>query len=195
MKHSIKLFMVFLSACGMMLISCQKEKENASANQSKGHLKQTKTFSAEVAQKWQDLQLRFLRLPTTVNPYGRHGHRFFAYCGIALYESVVPGMPAYQSLDDQLIDMPDMPSTEPGEAYHWPTCANAALAYMNKHFFTTANTSAANIASMDSLENALDAEYQSALNSTETFERSKNFGRTVAERIYAWSVTDGSLNV
>src|SRR5258706_11783498 len=159
--------------------SCQKEIDKkatqpeefpTAANQSQGHLQQTKTFSAGVAQKWQDLQLRFLRLPTTVNPYGRHGHRYFAYCGIALYESVVPGMPAYQSLDHQLTDMPDMPTTEPGEAYHWPTCANAALAYMNKHFFTPANTSAANIASMDSLENALNAEYQSELNDAETFE-------------------------
>ena len=94
-----------------------------------------------------------------------------------------------------VIDMPDMPSTERGDAYHWPTCANAALAYMNKHFFTTANTSATNIASMDSLENALNAEYQSELNDAETFERSKDFGRTVAERIYAWSTTDGSLNI
>ncbi len=195
---------ILLLSATLLMLSCKKvieqplnENEEAVVRQSNtsenGHLKQTKTFSSESAQKWQDLQLRFLRLPTTTNPYGRHGPRFFAYCGVALYESVVPGMPAYQSLDDQLTDMPDMPSTEPGKAYHWPTCANTALAYMNKHFFTPANTSAADIASMDSLENALNNEYQSGLDNT-TFERSKDFGRTVAERIYAWSTTDGSLN-
>ena len=182
--------------------SCKKEIDreptlseefSTAANQSQGHLQQTKTFSAEVAQKWQDLQNRFLRTPTNANPFGRHGHRWFAYCGIALYESVVPGMPSYQSLQDQLIDMPDMPSTEPGRAYHWPTSANAALAFLNKHFFTVANITAANVASMDSLENALNAEYQSQVNA-ETFQRSKDFGRTVAERIYNWSTTDGSLN-
>jgi hypothetical protein len=184
-----------------IISSCKKEIDKqatpaeefpTAANQSQGHLQQTKTFSAAVAQKWQDLQLRFLQLPTTTNPYGRHGHRWFAYCGIALYESVVPGMPAYQSLYGQLTDMPEMPSTEPGKAYHWPTCANAALAYMNKHFFTLANTSSANIASMDSLENALNSEYQSEVNA-ETFQRSKDFGRTVAERVFNWSSTDGSL--
>ncbi|HKB44698.1 MAG TPA: vanadium-dependent haloperoxidase [Chitinophagaceae bacterium] len=183
--------------------SCQKEIDKkatqpeefpTAANQSQGHLQQTKTFSAEVAQKWQDLQLRFLQLPTTTNPYGRHGHRWFAYCGIALYESVVPGMPAYQSLYGQLTEMPQMPSTYPGSAYHWPTCANAALAYMNKHFFTLANTSAINVATMDSLENALNSEYQSEVNA-ETFQRSKDFGRIVAERIFNWSTTDGSLAV
>jgi len=180
--------------------SCKKEIDKqatpteefaTAANQSQGHLQQTKTFSAEVAQKWQDLQLRILRTPTTVNPFGRHGHRYFAYCGVALYESVVAGMPSYQSLQGQLTDMPGMPSTEAGKAYHWPTSANAALAYMNKHFFTLANTSAANLASMDSLENALNSEYESQLNA-ETFERSKDFGRTVAERIFDWSTTDGS---
>lgn len=182
--------------------SCQKEIDKqpianeefpTAANQSQGHLQQTKTFSATVAQKWQDLQNRMLRTPTTANPFGRHGHRWFAYCGVALYESVVPGMPAYQSLDDQLTDMPDMPGTEPGKAYHWPASANAALAYLNKKFFTVANTTAANVAAMDSLENALNAQYQSELNNGATFQRSKDFGRTVAERIYQWSTTDGSL--
>src|SRR6187401_1906341 len=195
LTKSIAIFAIILFACS----SCKKEIDRqpsleevpTAISQSNGHLQQTKTFSSDVARKWQDLQNRFLRTPTNANPFGRHGHRWFAYCGIALYESVVPGMPAYQSLDDQLIDMPDMPTTEPGKAYHWPTAANAALASMNKHFFTLANTTATNVASMDSLETALNAEYQSQVNS-ETFQRSTDFGRTVAERIYTWSTTDGS---
>ena len=201
MKHSSSLTTTLFLLSLVIFVACQKgvEKQSAqpeelatAANQSHGHLVQTNKFPATVAQKWQDLQNRFLRTPTTANPYGRHGHRWFAYSAIALYESVVPGMPAYQSLDNQLTDMPDMPDTEPGRAYHWPTAANAALGYMNKHFFTVANTTAANISSMDSLENALNGEYQSTVNA-ETFQRSKDFGRTVAERIYNWSTTDGSL--
>jgi len=189
--------LMLLSFCFMFLISCYKEIGNkvkfGDHGQNNGHLQQTKTFSSEVAQKWQDLQNRFLRTPTSANSYGRHGHRYFAYCGIALYESVVPGMPSYQSLQDQLTDMPDMPSTKPGKAYDWPTSANAALAYMNKHFYTLTNTTAANVASMDSLENALNSEYQSSL-SAEVFQRSKDFGRIVGERIFTWSTTDGSLD-
>jgi hypothetical protein len=203
MKHSINFLAKSLLFSLIILASCQKEVGNkttyhdelqsTTAMQEKGHLQQTKTFSSEVALKWQDMQLRILRLPVGVNPFGLNGIRNFAYCGIALYESVVPGMPAYQSLYRQLTDMPEMPSTEPGSAYHWPTCANAALAYMNRHLYS--NTSATNIASMDSLENALNAEYQSELNNAETFQRSKDFGRTVAERIFTWSTTDGSLTI
>ena len=198
----MKLLTVLLLFILVALASCKKdltnnpiaqdELQSSSARGDHGHLKQTKTFSCESALKWQDMQLRILRLPPGVNPYGLNGVRNFAYCGIALYESVVPGMPAYQSLYGQLTDMPAMPDTEPGKAYHWPTSANAALAYMNKHFYTSANTPAYQ-ASMDSLENALNSVYQSEVD-PETFQRSKDFGRTVAERIFTWSTIDGSLN-
>ena len=145
MKHSFIISTkIFILLVCIIFVSCQKqidkpvpltEEVATVSNQSHGHLVQTNRFAATVAQKWQDLQNRFLRTPTNANPFGRHGHRWFAYTGIALYEAVVPGMPAYQSLDDQLTDMPDMPETEPGRAYHWPTSANAAVAFMNKKFF------------------------------------------------------------
>src|SRR4030095_9475705 len=182
-----------------LVLSCQKqidqpaakEIQSLAAKQDQGHLNQTKTFDATGPMKWQDLQLRMLYQREEVNVYGVNGIRWFAYCGIGLYESVVPGMPSYQSLHGQLTDMPEMPATEPGKAYHWPTVANAALAYMNKHFFTLTFISAANVASMDSLENALNAQYESEIDNVATFQRSKDFGSAVAERIYNWSTTDG----
>jgi hypothetical protein len=170
----------------LLIISCNKE------NHDNGHLHQTKTYSSEVAQKWHDFQLRLLRLPAGSNPYGMNGNRYFAYFGVALYESVVPGMPGYQSLYGQLTDMPAMPATEPGKAYHWPIAANAALAFLTRNFYN--NTSATNLASMDSLENALNDAYQSEV-TPDRFQRSVSFGRTVADRIFEWSKTDGSLTV
>jgi hypothetical protein len=85
-----------------------------------------------------------------------------------------------------------MPDTKPGVAYHWPTCANAALAFMNKHL--SSGTSDANKASMDSLENALNAGYQSEIDADE-FQRSVDFGKAVAEIVFNWSTTDGSATV
>jgi len=203
MRQSISIagFFALLIFSGV-LNSCQKkttddptfsEELQSSAMGAHGHLKQTKSFSAEAAMKWHDMQVRILRLPPGVNPYGLNGVRNFAYCGIALYEAVVPGMPDYHSLEGQLNGFPSMPSTEPGKAYHWPTCANAALAYMNKHFYNSTNTPAYQ-ASMDSLENALNTAYQAQVNA-ETFQRSKDFGKAVAELIFTWSTTDGSLTV
>ena len=194
--------LTLLFFCLLIVVSCRKEHDEKQATEQSlsttvkenGHLKQTKEYPSDVAQKWQGLQLRILYQPQGVNPYGLNGVRNFAYSGIALYESIVSGMPAYQSLHGQLTDMPEMPSTEPGKAYHWPAVANAALAYMNRHFYTAANTPAFQI-SIDSLENALNVQYESDINNAETFQRSKDFGRSVAERIFQWSATDGSLTV
>ena len=197
-RHSF-LFLVSI----ILITSCKKETGDrindqesspykAEGENANGHLQQTKTFSSEVAQKWHDLQLRLLRLPAGPNPYGLHGNRYFAYFGIALYESVVPGMPDHQSLSGQLTAMPAMPSTLPGKAYHWPTTANAALAFLTRNFYSS--VSAPNLASMDSLENALNAEYMPGLH-PETYQRSVAFGKTVAQRIFDWSKTDGSLTI
>src|SRR4051794_6285965 len=108
MKFSIyfKAVFVMLLFSTVIVLSCRKENGNtpvksestSSEGKDQGHLKQTKTFSSEVAQKWLELQVRMLRLPVGPNIYGRNGHRYFVYSGIALYESVVGGMPAYQSL-------------------------------------------------------------------------------------------------
>ena len=196
MKH----ILTTAAAALLMLLSlnsCRKDLNEtpgtsavvAGAKPDRGHLQQTKTFSSEVARKWQELQLRILRIAGT-NIYGMNGNRNFAYTGIALYEAVLPGMPAYQSLSGQLSAMPAMPTAEPGRAYHWAASANAALAFLNKNFYTTA--SSANIAAMDSLENAFNTQYQ-AETTPEVFERSVNFGRTVAQRVFEWSRSDGSL--
>ncbi len=176
----------------LLFVACEKdlsEDERVSRLNASGHLHQTKTFTSEVAKKWHDLQLRILRLPAGANPFGLNGNRIFAYCGIALYESVVPGMPAYQSLDFQLAEMPAMPATQPGKAYHWPASANAALAYLTKNYY--ADISAALMASIDSLEDALSLQHQTEC-SVDVFQRSVQFGTTVAELIFNWSKADGS---
>ena len=176
-----------------LFIACRKEikapesEPFSAAAKTHGHLKQAKTFSSEVALKWYDMQLRLLRLPP-----GTPGNigRMFGYCGVALYESVVPGMPAYQTLAGQLNQMPEMPETHPGLAYHWAASANAALAYMTRNILSAA--SAANKLSLDSLENALNNEFKTEVNDA-IFQRSKEFGTLVGQRIFTWAQGDGIL--
>ncbi len=178
------------SSCKKQIDQPAKQQEIvAKANSNiHGHLKQTKTYSSEVAFKWIDMQLRLFR--TNATPIGGlPPQRYYGYSAIALYESVVPGMPAYQTLSGQLTDMPAMPQTLPGYAYHWPSCGNAALAAMTRNFFP--NTSTANKASIDSLENALNSVYQTDI-TVEEFQRSVNFGKTIAQLIFDWSKTDGA---
>jgi len=185
-------------SASLFIASCQKgmdkpaQREEISTtpniNSEHGHLKQTKKYSSEVVIKWMDMQMRLFR--TNATPIGGlPPQRYYAYSAIALYESVVPGMPAYQTLSGQLTDMPAMAETLPGYAYHWAACGNAALAAMTRNFFP--NTSTANKASIDSLENALNVAYQTEVNN-ETFQRSVNFGKAIAQLIFDWSKTDGA---
>ena len=182
--------MLFFAACQKKDALVQEENlmSRARNNESNGHLKQTKTYSSDVVKKWLAVQTSMLYSPSG-NPFGLNPGRYMAYSGVALYESVVPGMPAYQSLRGQLTDMPDMPATRPGLAYHWPTSAHAALATMTKKFFST--TAAYNEQAVLDLENELNNLYH-AESGNEVFERSVAFGKEVADRIFAWSTTDNA---
>ena len=201
MTHRKPSFTHFLFALVLFFFfSCQKNIDkpapqeelstSANSNNNKGHLQQTKTFSSELVLKWMDMQLRVIQSTTGMPP--ATNSRLFAYSGVALYESVVPGMPSYQTLHGQLNNLPTMPSAENGKAYHWAAAANAALASVSKQFFPA--TSSANKTSIDSLENALNNVYKTEVN-TSTFDRSVDFGKAVAQLVFQWSTTDGSATV
>lgn len=190
--YSISFFLalVFIFSVGKQSGSDDENKNKTLFSGScvnENHSALTKSYSSAVALQWMDMQLALIR---TSSPFigGLPPSRPFAYTGIALYEAVVPGMPAYRSLSGQLTDMPAMPKTVPGYAYHWATCANAALAAMNRNFFP--NTSDANKAAISKLENKLNTAYQSEADNA-TFQRSVDFGKAVAQSIFDWSKTDG----
>lgn len=182
-----------LVLCIISFPGCKKEiKTNdqtgelqAANSPAHGHLKQTNTFSSDVAIAWINMQIRLMRASGLGNtPLFRP----FAYSGVALYESVVPGMPAFQSVASQLNGLSGLPETQHGFAYHWPSAANAALASMNKLMFPTA--SAANKAAIDSLYNALKVQYKDDADAA-TIDRSIKFGQDVAQKVFDWSETDG----
>jgi hypothetical protein len=117
------------------------------------------------------MQLRLIRTnPTFLG--GLPPQRYYCYTGIALYESVVPGMPGYRSLSGQLTSLPDMPETHHGYKYYWPACANATMAAMTRSFFTGATP--ASKASVDSLETALNEDFKQET-SDESLQRSAGF--------------------
>lgn len=182
-----------------LLFSCQKNVEKqatkeeiqtaSNRQQNRGHLKQTKEYSSDVVVRWLNLELNMLRVPMPAGVAAPEASRAIAYCGIALYEAVQPGMPAYQTLSGQLNALPSIPATDPGFAYHWPASANAALAYMNRHLFPLA--SAENKTAMDNLENELQNSFASETDAA-ILQRSIDFGRAVAEIVFNWSQTDGT---
>lgn len=192
-------FSLMLIACVSLfsITSCRKDlKSSASSAElqstneiAHGHLTQTNTYPSDVVIKWMDMQLRLMRTATGIPNVAFT--RPFAYGGLALYEAVVPGMPAFQSIAPQLNGLSGLPEAENGLAYYWPSSANAALAYINKQMFPTA--SAANKDAIDSLENALNTEYADQADA-ETITRSIAFGKNVAQKIFEWAETDDYLH-
>ena len=191
-----------ISICFFTIMACQKDVNRQQQNDEiatgakpsnqHGHLQQTKTFSSDVVVRWLNMQLDMLRVPLAAGATSQAANRAMAYCGIAAYESVVPGMPAYQTLAGQLNGFPEMPSAEPGKGYHWAASANAALAEMNRRLFPGA--SAPNRAQIDHLENTLHANYATETDAA-TLELSVAFGKEVAARVFVWAAADGSANV
>src|SRR5436189_3129474 len=180
MKQKLIFAFAKLALISIFLYSCQKDINQpkqqqeefataANANKEHGHLQQTKTFSAELVVRWINVQLDMLRLPLPAGTGTAGTDRAQAYSGIALYEAVVPGMPAYQSLYGQLNEFPQMPSAEPGKAYHWAASANAALAEISRRLFPTTATS--NKTLITHVEDSLEAKYASEVDAA-TLKRS-----------------------
>ncbi|WP_336514571.1 vanadium-dependent haloperoxidase [Pollutibacter soli] len=179
-----------------ILYSCQKDgtldPKYWPPKDDHGHLQQTKTFSSAVVVDWINLQLQMQKIPLPTGTAGQANDRCQAYCGIALYESVVPGMPSYRSLVGQLTDFPEMPYPEKGRAYHWGAAANAALADINRKLFPS--TADANKTAINDLENKWLADFADEAGPS-TLQRSVAFGKEVAKRVFEWAATDGSANV
>jgi hypothetical protein len=114
--------------------------------------------------------------------------RTYAYVGLTLYESIVPGMPGYQSLASQLNGGLALPAIQREKQYHWPASANAALAYMLKNLLP--HTSPQLLKSVDSLEADFYSKFKTDADA-EALRRSADFGKRIAVAIFEWSKTDG----
>lgn len=186
--------LLLIAAIFTIHTGCKKEdaQSNASSetNLTMARGTHANRVNADVAVKWMNMQLQILRTNTTLSNLAVV--RPFAYTGIALYESVLPGMPSYATLVGQLNELPAMPEVAENLTYDWQSSANASQAKILKLMYPAMGV--ANTTSVDSLENALNTAF-SANSNAETIARSVAFGRGVAQTVYDWSVTDGNAHL
>ena len=114
--------------------------------------------------------------------------RPFAYSGISAYESIDPGLLSWKHKYNGLSNLPE---TEKFKKYNWPASVNASLAEFNRSFFTTANLNATDLAAIDSLENAISSGFSGE--NPDVINRSVSFGKSIADAIFAWSLTDSYI--
>jgi membrane-associated phospholipid phosphatase len=139
-----------------------------------------------VAQSWYALMMKLIiETPGHTPPIAA---RSFGYAGVALYESLAGQMPRHQSLAGQLNGLSSIPRSQYGNSYSAPLTANAALAKITKYLFQ--NASLINLQRIDSLESANENLYTIHVSEV-IVKRSRDFGQSVADAVYNWSVTDG----
>lgn len=148
----------------------------------------TEAYSAEVVTQWVDLLLILTReAPGFTPPVAA---RAFGYTGLALYESVRPGMSGYRSMAGQVNGLTEemLPLAEDKE-YHWGAVANATLATIIRNCYN--NASAQNLNSIDELEDRFVNEIFKVNVSQEILERSVAFGKNMGEAIVDYALSDG----
>src|ERR1700758_5294362 len=140
-------------------------------------------YTADVIDKWMTLEIRIYKDATGI--LNGAFARPFAYSGISAYESIDPGLFSWKHKYNGLSNLPE---TEKFQKYNGPASVNAALAEFNRSFFTSANLNATDIAAIDSLENAISSTFSGE--HADVLSRSVAFGKSIADAIFAWSLTD-----
>jgi hypothetical protein len=196
MRHNIFLFLlitIFATSCKKTESSLEGAALQATPGANgKGTLPHTKQYSSEVATSWYTLITNISR-NTPIPPPPTL--RIMAYSGIALYESVVPGMPSYRSAFT-IFTGNTIPFTGEPRNYYWPAAANAAMArVMTKLLADYPNpVLAANLASVQQLENSFANQFSTKA-TAEQLQNSVDYGRLAADAVYNWSKTDmGTFN-
>jgi hypothetical protein len=173
-------FMLFMS----VLQGCRKEPGSEVVNP--GQSTTADKLPADVAQQWSAMQLFLIRNTAGFTP--PVAARAIGYGGLALYEAVVPGMPANQSMAGRLNNLGKLPTADLKLTYNWIASANAAQADMMRGLYAT--TSAANKTKIDSLETLVLNSVKNDKN-TDELNRSVAFGKSIAAALFEWSKTDG----
>ena len=178
----MKKILLALLTVPVLMTSCGKAKEVEPQPVTINH-------SANLITDWIGMQLQVIRNTSGVThvAYSRH----FAYTGVALYEALVLGDKRYQSVASQLNGLTDLPVPPAGKPIFWPAAANATIAEMLRYFYPA---KAANLASIDSLENAYKERYAAELAPAFDMDTAISFGKAIASVIIEWSKKDEAVN-
>jgi hypothetical protein len=145
-----------------------------------------RSYTAEVPLAYYQLSFKFSKRTGGFTPPVQA--RAFAYMGLALYESLVAGMPRQRSIASQLSGIGELPQAH--GTYYWPLVASAALAEVMRGLWGDAtNVAAQNIADINALEDQFETEAAGVQGSLSR--RSIDFGRAVGAAVFETSKDDG----
>lgn len=148
-----------------------------------------KNEDASVTLAWMDLYLQFDQYTNNFRPGPTA--RALAYINFAAYESVMKGMPDFNSVGGLYsgLSIPEMSSGE----HHFPTVLNTIYANLFKRFLPVEHIQADQQSKLQFDILVLEDDFNEAYNAiieTAVYERSVAHGEEVADAIWEWSKTD-----
>jgi hypothetical protein len=137
----------------------------------------------QVATEWMQLLYDRIREEGISAPAAS---RLYAYAGVTLYESILPGMPENLTLANQVNDFPVLPWVQEDDIHDWTIVANAAMStVMTGLFYDQSEASAQAFASFR--QRWVDRQDNTP---PDVVERSLAYGDLAGERILAWALRD-----
>ncbi|WP_461089468.1 vanadium-dependent haloperoxidase [Spirosoma gilvum] len=138
----------------------------------------------EIASNWADMTVRIMTKAPKNTP--TYGSRAIGYLGLTMYETVVYASPKHRSVIRSLSDTLLLPKPDSHKTYCWELALNAGQAYLLRALYDYTQKTGP----IDSLEQAIHHYYAAQLGQ-DVVERSEQFGKTIATKIYQWSKNDG----
>jgi hypothetical protein len=174
-------FLLFIFSSLFIFNSCSEQSVITGVSNNPN---QTSNFSADHAIVWMDVAYRII---ADQDPNPPPPSRFYAYCCIAMYECVRPGMPMHLSLSGQLNQMPQMPLPEPNQQYDWPSVITGAMPVVMEGSIDTLFQP-----SISLINSTYDEQYIQRVNAVgqEIVDRSIAYGELIGQRISEWAAAD-----
>ncbi|MFC3812881.1 vanadium-dependent haloperoxidase [Lacihabitans lacunae] len=178
---------VLLISTSLLIFSCKKTKEDVVNPQPVAAISApASSYDNEMPTNWLKLHLFLIKdTPGYAPPVAA---RSLAYASLALYESVVSGMPQNMSLSGQLNGISGLPQPDSTLEYNWALAASTSQYTILREFFKT--TSDKNQVAIDSVRKFYEAKLKVG-SSDPTIERSIRLGSEIALKIFEISKKDG----
>lgn len=151
---------------------------------------QVKDYDSDVIVAWNKTFLEVERYASGYRP--GPANSALAYMGLASYEACISAMPEYNSLESvyKSSDL-NVPNVTPGQTYHWPTVVNTIYGSMMKKFFPHVKDDLK--FKISGTESQFDVRFlEQDKVDREVFDRSKDYGKQVADAVFAWAASDPS---
>ncbi len=165
-----------------MVMGCKRAADTVQFNKVS---KPATELSNEVALQWVDMLLDQVRFQRVGPPPAA---RAMAYLGVAMFQSVVAGIPNGRSLEGQLQDFENIPRPDPNLEYDWNTVLNNCAYLVCDEGL--ARYMGPNTVALNNLVAEINAKLEAQLNNPEVFARSKEYGTLLGRAIVDYMKTD-----